>query len=272
MPLNPKDKTMNLNPDEAYRYIKTLVPAIDDQSRCELARRLLENVPASKRWHILQKIEDDESVTNPYQIDKRAALNRFREALLRVSPAYYQTRVPDSSSTFGERVFAYELYHQLRLRFDSAFYVHGEFRKGLSLLLSSCSDATIIPDIVIHQSDTLENNLIAVEIKSTPALTLSEILADIEKLEFLTRPSPLGGLNFQIGIMLIVNTEFSGCFRKAAKDNAGKLVRLVQKGPRVAIWNISSPVTADKFGHVVQEHCLTVFRSDRILELAQQDS
>ena len=71
----------------------------------------------------------------PFRMSKENAIDAFRRALLAVALPYFSTALPGDQRAHGERIFAYELYHQLRIQMkDHQWYVHGEFRKGLTLL------------------------------------------------------------------------------------------------------------------------------------------
>jgi hypothetical protein len=106
-------------------------------------------------------------MADPYTCNKEQAIYRFKNALLRVAPDYFCVELPDGSHAYQERIFAYELYHQVRLQFTEHWYVNGEFRKGLSLVPRVDRRDWVIPDLVIHQPATTENNLVVVEIKSS---------------------------------------------------------------------------------------------------------
>jgi hypothetical protein len=50
----------------------------------------------------------------PFSCSKECALNKFQAALLSVAPEYFAVHLPNNGVAQQERVFAYELYHQLR--------------------------------------------------------------------------------------------------------------------------------------------------------------
>jgi hypothetical protein len=176
---------------------------------------------------------------NPFTTSKEDAIARFTAALLSVAPDYFCVEMPDGSQAYQERIFAYELYHQVRMRFNEQWYVNGEFRKGLSMVPRIDRSEWVIPDLVIHQPSTIEKNLVAVEIKSSPTLKPVDLLTDLQKLEMFTDPHR--GLSFSIGIMLIVNSDFRCVLEQASIDLKTAIVDALEKGPRVAIWNIASP-------------------------------
>jgi|SRR5579862_8563955 len=207
---------------------------------------------------------------NPISVHKREACDFFRRALLRVAPDYFSAALPQNKVAHGERVFAYELYHQLRIQFSThpffdQWYVHGEFRKGLSLVPRIRMDETFIPDIVIHEkTDELEGDLIAVEIKTNPRTKATEIIADLGKLEIYTNPEEL---DFQIGIFVAVNFDVEKTLRRkpGCWNRAGEILR---KGPRTAIWNIHVPdADPDADDGQLLETCLRILRADAFLKV-----
>jgi len=210
---------------------------------------------------------------DPYTCSKEVALDRFTCALLSVAPDYFCVKLPDGSQAFQERIFAYELYHQLRLQFKENWYVNGEFCKGLSLVPRVNRTNWIIPDLVIHQPATIENNLVAVEIKSSQNLAPKDLLADLQKLEMYTDPKQ--GLGFCIGIMLIVNSDFNHVFSRASDDLKASIAQTLDKGPRVAVWNIASPKPDINGNHGdgrLDRGSLKIFKACDVSELAQQSS
>ncbi|MTI24573.1 hypothetical protein, partial [Fulvivirga kasyanovii] len=140
--------------------------------------------------------------------EKKDHLNKFKNALLNVSPEYFGIPAIHGQVHMNERAFAYELYHQLRKIYNgSNWYANGELRKGLTLLPNYEQDNTLIPDLVVHHHKTTTNNIMAIEIKSTPTVTGSQLIQDLKKLEIFTRPGE-GYLNYHIGILLVINSSF----------------------------------------------------------------
>ena len=209
-----------------------------------------------------------------YSYYKEEHNERFRKALLSVLPEYFATPTMQKrlSKHFLqvnklriERIFAYELYHQLRKHYqNSNHYVSGEFIKGLAFFPDYNRSNTIIPDIIIHQFKTTRENALAAEIKSTPSLSVQQILDDLENLELLTRPGN-GALNFEIGILLIINYDFQLKFTKMRIENKRRIRKALKKS-RSSIWNIAVPKVMKEHGTdseiKLQEDCLKIYKSD----------
>lgn len=203
---------------------------------------------------------------DPFSFTKDETLTKTKEAVLAIAPDYFAVSLPDGTQKHQERVLAYELYHQLRQRFDRNWYVNGEFRKGLSLVPCVGRTDWVIPDIVIHQPHTVERNLLVMEIKSDPSTNFEALLADVRKLEMYT--DPYAGLNFSIGVMLAANFDFVELFMRASSHARSELVKLLAKGPRVAIWNVPSAISNEGSGKLLSD-CLRCFRADDVLTLSE---
>lgn len=99
------------------------------------------------------------------------ALEQLREAVNAIDGSYYNVTTPDKNVKPMERVFSYELYHQMRRTFaHHNLAVHGEFEKQLRLIPEINRSKKIIPDMVVHESHNIYNNLLAIEIKVSKKL------------------------------------------------------------------------------------------------------
>lgn len=166
----------------------------------------------------------------------------LKEALTKVERDYLFSENPSGNDIFIERVFAYELYHQMRVIFpDEHGLVNGEYRKYLKIVSSMKNNTlfntrTYIPDIVVHQPSTLDKNLLAIEIKISPDLTWKDLNQDLEKLNFYTNPDISKGLGFKMGVMLIANYDIRGIL---PDDKKAKLKEFLEKNTSIAIWIFS---------------------------------
>lgn len=115
----------------------------------------------------------------------------------------------------GERIFCYELYHQLRILIDAernenknfleGTYLQAEIKKmqiydllqtfGITPLTGS-----FVPDLLMHSPGNANSHPYVIEIKATPFVLEVEVLADLCKIgEFLNK------YNYEKGIFLAVN-------------------------------------------------------------------
>jgi len=130
-------------------------------------------------------------------------------------------------SRYGERVFCYELYHQIRMMMenyeitnpdeDNKVYFQGELRKGnveeIIELFEGVEEALTkeyIPDFLLHSPGDFMKQELVIEVKSNPSISIKDITDDLQKIqEFLTRYS------YNMGIFLLINaplTRFASHF------------------------------------------------------------
>lgn len=174
----------------------------------------------------LPKIEDVYFATTPCEVDIPERIRQDREKYKKLQE--FLTR-------YGERIFCYELYHQIRCLMDE-FYCknpdatrlvfHGELRKdglgGLEELyalpsgeLPQALDKEYVPDFLLHKPFSFEHQELIVEVKADPKLILGRDVEDgnplpnqfsmkndLKKIqEFITR------YGYKKGVFLSVNTS-----------------------------------------------------------------
>lgn len=131
-------------------------------------------------------------------------LNRFQEALNNVSDEYFGET---------ERLFTYELYHELKEVFNNNPLLHhnnvvidAELPKrrltqqqanNLGLLPL---DNLMTPDFIIHERANANNQVLVAEVKAERYLSAKKAIKDINKLIALRR-----NYNFQIGVFVAIN-------------------------------------------------------------------
>lgn len=125
-------------------------------------------------------------------------------------------------SRYSERVFCYELYHQIRVLMDMYLTNHPPAEDNPIICLQAelkkeqvgevidhfpeIEEALVkeyMPDFLLHSpiAGDFRYQMVVVEVKSDPELTFTEIKADLSKIqEFITR------YHYRRGIFLTVNT------------------------------------------------------------------
>jgi hypothetical protein len=108
----------------------------------------------------------------------------LREAATRIEPHYFQVEVAGlARPVFRERVYCYELYHQLRNVLDPRFpyKLDGEIDKRRHPRIEAELGAKK-PDFVVHEPGDMGRNLVVIEVKALPVRTraLSEDLSTLE--------------------------------------------------------------------------------------------
>ena len=102
-------------------------------------------------------------------------MNEFTDILVNatrsVLPAYFQVQTAGDTTVYRERVYCYELYHQMRLRWpnDADYRLNGELDKVAHPVLQRLELAGCKPDLLVHRPGTMEGNYAVLEIKTVLA-------------------------------------------------------------------------------------------------------
>jgi hypothetical protein len=113
-------------------------------------------------------------------------MNQFEEmlttAMARITEDYFQLPVADADAVYRERVYCYELYHQLRcLWHDFPFRLGGEVDKSGHPHFEDGPYSLAKPDLLVHVPRDMGNNLAAVEVKPCDR-SVRAFREDLEKL------------------------------------------------------------------------------------------
>jgi hypothetical protein len=138
-------------------------------------------------------------------------------ACSKISEDFFHIEAADGDPVWRERVYAYELYHQVRLVLGDDFPLraHGELDKSghehaQGLLAQSK------PDLVLHVPGQHGSNELVVEIKAAPNGSANSIYNDdYEKLRRFT--DELGQFSYKRGLFLVYGT---GAIQKGVAVNA----------------------------------------------------
>jgi len=132
-------------------------------------------------------------------------LDKFIDSLTNVGQSYYLVPTqyePDGISR--ERVFCYELYHQMRLIFndDFEYALHGELDK--SGHISFPRHLQTIPDFLVHRPGTNDGNNVIIEVKGV--FSPRNIFLDFNKIsQYLTNEN----IHYQYGVFLLYNFDLT---------------------------------------------------------------
>src|SRR5690606_21374941 len=99
--------------------------------------------------------------------DRQLFRSVFAKATKLVAERYFLLRPASDKSDKPyaqrrERVYAYELYHQHRLKWpkDSRYAINGEVDKSGHSIIKKCPDiSNSIPDMLVHVPNTMDGNL-----------------------------------------------------------------------------------------------------------------
>ena len=95
----------------------------------------------------------------------------FQQATSRIETAYFQVQLDGGDPIYRERVYCYELYHQLRCLWpeDTPFYLNGELDKRAHPLLIELGADYAKPDLLVHRPGYMAGNNTIIEVKSSNA-------------------------------------------------------------------------------------------------------
>jgi hypothetical protein len=108
----------------------------------------------------------------------------LRAAAAKVEDHYFQVEIAGlARPAFRERVYCYELYHQLRnvLGPDFPYKLDGEIDKRRHPLIEAELGANK-PDFVVHEPGDMGQNLVVIEVKALPVRT-AELSKDLNTLK-----------------------------------------------------------------------------------------
>jgi hypothetical protein len=92
----------------------------------------------------------------------------IRAATASIAEKYYSMPIDGSTPIYRERVYCYELYHQMRCLWgDCPYTLGGEVDKKGHALLSSLGITGGIPDLLIHGPGNMKHNLAIIEVKAS---------------------------------------------------------------------------------------------------------
>jgi hypothetical protein len=88
-----------------------------------------------------------------------------------IEPGYFRLSIFGGNPVYRERVYCYELYHQMRLRWPEgcAFVLNGEVDKAAHPKLTELGAAGYKPDLLVHTPGDMAGNHAILEVKSVPA-------------------------------------------------------------------------------------------------------
>lgn len=118
---------------------------------------------------------------------------------------------PDGISR--ERVFCYELYHQLRMVLgnDYPFSLHGELDKSGHISFPRVLQG--IPDFLVHQPGTHKGNMVIMEVKGI--FNSKNIILDLKKINgFISHPE----INYRYGVFILYNYTFDDFMTRISID------------------------------------------------------
>lgn len=123
----------------------------------------------------------------------QAFLSMLEDATSRIGTDYFQLPIHDADAMYRERVYCYELYHQLRCAFgDFPFSLGGEVDKVGHPHFAGTRYARSKPDLLVHAPGNMNRNLAIVEVKRATA-SRDDIRRDLRKLKWFCNHAAYSG-------------------------------------------------------------------------------
>lgn len=126
-----------------------------------------------------------------------SALDGLKKAICNIAKNYFCLPTADDDMVYRERVYCYELYHQWRLTnsIKEPIFLNGEVDKRAHPIIQGSQ----IPDFLVHEPGTMENNIMIVEVKSISSPTRL-ITRDFRKqLDFIQKYRYFGAVQLLFG-------------------------------------------------------------------------
>lgn len=145
-------------------------------------------------------------------------------ATARIAPDYFLLPLHGADPVYRERVYCYELYHQIRLLWPKSgpYRINGEVDKAAHPYFQNASAPK--PDFLVHQPGT-GNNHAVVEVKTSQAVEAG-IVKDIQTLTRFTNE-----FGYKRAIYLLYGAD-----AELKLQMARKIAAEIQGGKGVEIW------------------------------------
>lgn len=156
----------------------------------------------------------------------------LRDSTARIPAAYFHVQIDGGDPVYRERVYCYELYHQLRCLWprDTGFYLNGELDKAAHPVLAKLGADYAKPDLLVHQPGHMAGNNTIIEVKS-PNASRKGIEKDLRTLALFRTD-----VNYKRAIYLIF-----GYNAVAAADRVRTIARELGGLPPIELWIHSQP-------------------------------
>lgn len=105
------------------------------------------------------------------------------DATAAIADTYFHLRLDGGSPVYRERVYCYELYHQMRSRWPegTSYILNGEVDKAAHPILRRLGADHVKPDLLVHRPGYMSGNFAVIEVKSSDAPTIG-IKKDLKNL------------------------------------------------------------------------------------------
>jgi len=144
-----------------------------------------------------------------------------------VEAPYFQLNVDGGDPVFRERVYCYELYHQMRRNWPSGtqFFLNAEIDKRAHPILKDLGADQSKPDLLVHRPGDMAGNYAIIEVKHSTVR--AGVRKDLETLDLFVRK-----VGYRRAIYLIYGSE-------ANDDGVAKIESVANEFPELApveVW------------------------------------
>lgn len=156
----------------------------------------------------------------------------LESATASVTPLYYYIQIDGGDLVYRERVYCYELYHQLRRLWPggSEFCLNGELDKSAHPILCKLGANYAKPDLLVHKPGRMDGNHAVIEVKSSKAPNAG-ITKDLDTLALFRNK-----VGYQRAIYLIFGSE---ALRTA--ERLRSIARKIDRLPEIELWIHCTP-------------------------------
>lgn len=159
----------------------------------------------------------------------------LREATSRIELQYFQVELDGGDPIYRERVYCYELYHQLRCLWpsDCEYSLNGELDKAAHPILRALGADYAKPDLLVHSPGHMSGNNTIIEVKSSRA-TSAGIKKDLQTLALFREK-----VGYQRAIYLLFGFD-----AETAAQRVQRAAKQLGPLPPIELWLHSAPEQA----------------------------
>ena len=156
----------------------------------------------------------------------------IQEATAAIQAGYFHLQIDGGDPIYRERVYCYELYHQMRLRWPDAtdFCLNGEIDKSAHPILRELGADHVKPDLLVHRPGYMLGNYAVIEVKSSES-RLQGIKKDLQNLALFR-----GVVGYERAIYLMYGYEVDQSIERILRV-AGAFTNL----PTIELWLHKAP-------------------------------
>jgi len=156
----------------------------------------------------------------------------LEEATARVPSAYFHVRIDGGDPIYRERVYCYELYHQLRCLWpaETELYLNGELDKAAHPILRELGADYAKPDLLVHRPGYMSGNHAIIGVKSSNPQNAGTV-KDLNTLAlFRTK------VGYERAIYLLFGYD-----AQAAAERVQRVAQSTEGLPDIELWLHSAP-------------------------------